>query len=190
MYKSVFKRLIDILISFFALFLLSPLLLIAILSIKVSSSGPIFFSQERAGKGGRAFTVMKLRTMTVNPKRKMTQTTVSDPEVIPVGKALRRLKLDELPQLLNVLKGDMSLVGPRPCLVQTRDEMPGWAKKRFDVSPGLTGLAQVNGNIALTWEERWKYDILYVDNLTFVTDFKIILKTFLVVLLGEERFKK
>ena len=101
---------------------------------------------------------------------------------------MRRLKIDELPQLINVLKGEMSLVGPRPCLPVTAKEAPGWAQKRFEVRPGLTGLAQVNGNIGLSWEQRWIYDVYYVETINWHLDCKILFKTILVVLLGEERF--
>jgi len=189
-YRKYMKRLLDILISLFAIIVATPLMIISALLIKVSSRGPIFFLQERIGLGGRKFNLIKLRTMAVNPNRKLTQTTNHDPEVFPVGMVLRRLKLDELPQILNVLKGDMSIVGPRPCLEVTKTDMPKWAQARFQVRPGLTGLAQVNGNISLSWEERWKYDVKYVDNITFIRDTSLVLRTVLVVLLGEERFEK
>lgn len=189
-YRRVVKRPIDVAASGVALAIAGIPLLLAMLAIRLTSRGPVFFRQTRAGRDGRPFSILKLRTMTVDPARLSVQTRAGDPGVLPVGHILRRLKIDELPQLINVLKGEMSLVGPRPCLEETRDEMPDWARRRFDVRPGITGRAQVNGNIALSWEERWRHDVLYVDTLTFASDLKIIAKTVLVVLLNEERFRK
>lgn len=183
------KRAFDFIFSLIAVFLILPLIAIAAVAIKLSSPGPVFFRQERVGRGGRSFSIFKLRTMTVNPDRETIQTFNSDPQVFSVGKILRRTKIDELPQIFNVLRGDMSLVGPRPCLRHTYAEMPEWAQKRAQVRPGITGLAQINGNIALSWEERWRYDVRYVETLSFFGDIKLILKTVAVVLLGEERFK-
>lgn len=189
-YRNKVKRVIDILISLLIIIVMFPIFVIAAVLIKMSSPGPVFFYQSRIGLFEKPFRLVKLRTMTVNPSRPISQTTNADPEVFYVGKILRRLKLDELPQILNVFKGDMSLVGPRPCLEETREEMPDWAKARFKTRPGLTGLAQVNGNIALTWEERWRYDTKYLNDISLINDFSILLKTFLIVILGEERFKK
>ena len=160
------------------------------LAVRITSEGPGFFRQTRVGLGGHAFVVLKLRTMSVKQDRPLAQTTLQDPDVLPAGRLMRRLKIDELPQLWNVFRGDMSLIGPRPCLEETRDEMPPWARRRFEVRPGLTGLAQVSGNVALTWEERWRHDVKYVDQLSFLVDLKILMKTVLVVLLGEEKFKR
>lgn len=189
-YSKYLKRALDVVISLFVLLSAFPFMLLAIALIKVNSPGPIFFYQTRVGKNERNFQLIKLRTMSINPNRQLSQTTNADPEIFAVGRILRRLKLDELPQIINVLKGDMSLIGPRPCLEITKREMPQRAKKRFLVRPGLTGLAQVNGNIALSWQERWEYDIEYVEYISFRTDIRIFLKTVLVVLFGEERFKK
>lgn len=189
-YRSHLKRSLDIILALVAIVLLALPLLVAMAVICMTSPGPVFFMQKRVGLGGRTFRIIKLRTMTVNTKRELTQTTNADPEVFAAGRVLRRLKIDELPQLFNVLRGDMSFVGPRPCLEQTWDEMPDWARRRFDVRPGITGLAQINGNIALTWPERWKHDVEYVDSLSFFLDIKVVFKTFLVVLLGEDRFRK
>lgn len=189
-YRSHLKRSLDIILALVAIVLLALPLLVAMAVIRMTSPGPLFFMQKRVGLGGRTFRIIKLRTMTVNTERKPTQTTNADPEVFAAGRVLRRLKIDELPQLFNVLNGDMSFVGPRPCLEQTWHEMPDWARRRFDVRPGITGLAQINGNIALTWPERWKHDIEYVDRLSFLLDIKVVLKTILVVLLGEGRFRK
>lgn len=189
-YRNRLKRGLDFALALVAIALFVLPLLVAMAVIRIASPGPVFFMQKRVGLSGRTFRIIKLRTMTVNTERKLIQTTNADPEVFAAGRVLRRLKVDELPQLFNVLNGDMSFVGPRPCLEQTRDEMPDWARQRFRVRPGITGLAQVNGNIALTWPERWEHDIDYVDRVSFCLDIKVVLKTFLVVLLGEDRFRK
>lgn len=188
-YRKSLKRVFDIVAALVMLSLAALPVLVSSILIRLSSPGPVFFLQNRVGFGGRVFRIVKLRTMSVDPSRRIGQTTNEDPSVFPVGKVLRRLKIDELPQIFNVLKGDMSFVGPRPCLEKTRDEMPEWARQRFDVLPGVTGLAQINGNILLTWEERWKYDVSYVEKVGFFLDLVIITKTAVVVLLGEERFK-
>lgn len=190
MYQSRFKRLLDFTISSVALLVTGLPLLIAMIGVRASSPGPIFFFQERVGLDENSFRIFKLRTMTVNQERQAGQTTNTDPEVFAFGKLLRRFKIDELPQIVNVLKGDMSLVGPRPCMKHTLDEMPDWARARFSVRPGITGLAQINGNVALSWEERWKHDIRYVEAISFAIDMKIILRTILVVVFGEERFQR
>lgn len=184
------KRVLDIIVSLAAILLTGGILALSAIAIAFSSKGPIFFLQNRAGLKGQPFKIFKLRTMHVNKNRSIGQTTNSDPEVFFIGKLLRRLKIDELPQIFNVLVGDMSIVGPRPCLMETAREMPDWAKARFNVRPGITGLAQINGNIALSWEERWRYDVLYTNTHTVLGDISIILKTILVVLLGEALFRR
>lgn len=189
-YQSYIKRLLDIVVSLLTLILLTPLFIVVAISIKLSSKGDIFFKQTRIGLNGKPFKIYKFRTMDVNPNRELNQTTSADPEVFPLGKVLRRLKIDELPQVFNVLKGDMSIIGPRPCLQQTYDEMPAWARERFNVRPGLSGLAQVNGNITLSWEDRWKYDTTYIKKPSLKKDLAIIGKTFLVVLFGEHKFRR
>ena len=189
-YKKFLKRKLDITIAILALLLCGPLLFLAIGGIRLSSPGPIFFRQQRVGMNGEIFEILKLRTMTVNPERQVAQTMLADPELFAVGRILRRLKIDELPQIINVLFGNMSIVGPRPCLEQTFREMPVWAKRRVEVRPGITGQAQINGNIALSWEERWHHDVDYVNNITAQRDIGIILKTVSVVLFGEEKFRR
>lgn len=188
-YSQFVKRLIDVLASGALLAISGVLIVVGLSLVRLSSPGPGMFRQIRVGKDGRTFTIFKLRTMTIDPNREVLQTMATDPGVLPIGRLLRRLKIDELPQLWNVFKGDMSLVGPRPCLERTRDEMPAWARRRFYVRPGLTGLAQVNGNVSLSWEERWRHDVNYVDGLSFLLDAKILVKTALVVICGEERFR-
>lgn len=189
-YQEYVKRGFDFIVAAAGLVVVCVPVALAMVTIWLSSPGPVFFMQTRIGRSGRRFAILKLRTMTVNPARQVAQTDNSDPEVFFVGKILRRLKIDELPQLWNILRGDMSLVGPRPCLEETSNEMPAWARQRFAVRPGITGLAQVHGNIALSWEERWAYDVEYVKKLGPLLDFAILCKTAIVVLLGEERYKK
>jgi len=189
-YRSTIKRWVDLVGAAIGLLAASPLLFLSAVLVKLTSPGPLMFSQERAGLNGEPFRVLKLRTMTVDHNRGQGQTTAATSDVIPVGRVLRRLKIDELPQLINVLRGDMSMVGPRPCLMQTRDEMPTWACKRFGARPGLTGLAQVNGNVALSWEERWQYDAHYVESVSLKGDVAILLKTLLVLFAGEDRFRR
>lgn len=188
-YKKFIKRILDIIIATLVLLVCSPLLVLAITAIRISSPGPVFFRQKRIGMNGEIFEILKLRTMMVNPERQATQTMLTDPEIFAVGRILRRLKIDELPQIINVLFGTMSVVGPRPCLEQTFREMPVWARRRVEVRPGITGQAQINGNIALSWEERWHHDVDYVDNITVGRDIGIIFKTVFVVLFGEEKFR-
>ena len=189
MYKKYFKRFFDFSIALLALVVFIPVMTLAIIAILTESPGNPFFKQRRVGRHGKIFEIFKLRTMTINPRRQIGQTRVSDSEVLWTGTALRRFKIDELPQVINVLKGDMSLVGPRPCLEATFSEIPDWAKQRICAQPGLTGLAQVNGNIELSWEQRWCYDIDYLQKITFINDLLIILKTLLIILWGEGRFR-
>ena len=124
--------------------------------------------------------------MKVNKKRILSQTYLDDDEIFPIGKLLRRYKLDELPQIFNILIGDMSLIGPRPCLESTIESMPNWALKRFEIKPGITGLAQVSGNTKLNWPQRWALDIDYINNQSFILDIKIIFSTLFVLLFGEK----
>lgn len=189
-YHLLTKIAIDIIASLILLFLFFfPLCLVALI-IKISSPGPVFYKQDRLGRYTKKFTLLKFRSMTVDPNRNIAQTHIDDPGVTTFGKFIRRYKIDELPQLINVLKGEMSFVGPRPCLLITEHQMPDWARQRFSCRPGLTGLAQVNGNINLSWEQRWHFDIQYASNISLISDLKIILKTFFVIVQGEEKFLK
>ena len=189
MYKIFLKRLLDMLTAGLLLILLLPILIITAVLIKLTSSGPVFFIQNRVGKNTSEFKLYKFRTMYHRP-RKVSKVLKDDPDVTAIGYFLRRFKIDELPQLINVLIGQMSLVGPRPCVPDTVKEFNEDGIFRIKVKPGLTGMAQVNGNIHLSWPERWKYDRLYVENLSFILDIKIIIKTIGLVLFGEERFIK
>jgi len=187
-YRDGAKRMLDGVGAGVLLVLVSPLLLLGIVAVRLSSPGPLFFRQKRVGFAQQPFTILKLRTMHVDEERSPGQTRGGDPGVFPAGRLLRRFKIDEMPQLLNVLMGDMSLIGPRPCLAESLGEMPEWAKERFAVRPGLTGLAQVRGNIELSWPERWRYDVRYVRDCSFRLDAAIAAATVLVVLFGEKLF--
>lgn len=187
----VIKRFLDFFISFIILLFLFPIFIIVAVLIKLDSEGPIFYLQSRVGKNGCAFRIYKLRTMT-NKERdpNIKQTYLQDPDVTRIGKFLRRFKIDELPQIWNVFIGDMSLVGPRPALPSLYDKYGEIAKKRCEVRPGMTGWAQVNGNIYLTWEERLRLDSEYVNRMSFMLDLRILIKTVAIVLFGEEKYIK
>ena len=185
-YRNYLKRIIDFILTFVILvFLALPFLIIALI-IKLESAGPVFFRQERLGKDKEIFNVYKFRTMT-NKKRVVEQTYKDNAEITRIGYYLRRFKIDEMPQILNVLNGDMSIIGPRPCLPNITEKY-GLDDYRFQVQPGLSSIAGVNGSIFLTWEEKWWYDKYYVEHLSFGLDLKIFFKTFLVIILGEEKF--
>ena len=185
-YRNYLKRIIDFILTFVILvFLALPFLIIALI-IKLESAGPVFFRQERLGKDKEIFNVYKFRTMT-NKKRVVEQTYKDNTEITRIGYYLRRFKIDEMPQILNVLNGDMSIIGPRPCLPNITEKY-GLDDYRFQVQPGLSSIAGVNGSIFLTWEEKWWYDKYYVEHLSFGLDLKIFFKTFLVIILGEEKF--
>lgn len=189
MYRNFFKPFLDFLIALLILLVvLLPLLVITLL-ILAESKGPLFFRQERVGKDLRLFQVYKFRTMT-HEKRTVGSTPIIGKAdgVTKVGYYLRRYKIDELPQLLNVLFGDMSLIGPRPSVPEQLKQMTEAEKQRYSVRPGLTGLAQINGNIHLSWKERFVYDLNYVNNVTFWNDLKILFKTVFIVILGEHKF--
>ena len=189
-YKNFFKPVLDFLIAFLCLLILSPLFLIIFTIFKVESNGPLFFLQKRLGKQGKVFYLYKFRTMIDRPRKVKNEIYKNDKEVTKIGYFLRRFKIDELPQILNILKGDMSIVGPRPCMVEQMKDFNEDGEKRILVKPGLTGLAQINGNIYLSWKERWKYDRAYVENLNFLLDLSIVIKTVLIVLMGEDKFIK
>ncbi len=191
LYRMYIKRLLDIVISLMALIFLSPVLILVALMIKLDSNGPIFFIQKRLGKNMKMFNIYKFRTMVpdaVKYQKVGVEVKGDDFRITRIGKILRRFKIDELAQLINVLKGDMSIVGPRPTLPEYIDHYEEWELRRFEVRPGLTGLAQVNGNIYLDRQEKSAYDIKYIEQMSFITDLKIILKTVAIILFGEDRF--
>lgn len=174
-YKYI-KRILDIISSLLAIVLLSPLLLVLTIMGAVEMKGNPFFTQERPGKDEKIFKLIKFRTMT-NAKDKDGNLLSDADRLTRYGKFLRNTSLDELPELFNILKGDMSVIGPRPLLVQYLPYYTDKEKHRHDVRPGLTGLAQVNGRNSLDWEHRFECDVEYVENLSFFSDVKILLKT-------------
>lgn len=176
MYKNKLKRLFDALISGVALIVLSPLLFIIYILVKIKIGTPVFFTQERVGKDDRIFEMYKFRSMT-NEKDSEGKLLPDEQRLTNFGKTLRSTSLDELPELWNIFKGDMSIVGPRPLLVSYLPLYNEFQKRRHEVRPGLTGLAQTNGRNATTWQERFKFDVEYVNNITFINDMKIILRT-------------
>jgi undecaprenyl phosphate N,N'-diacetylbacillosamine 1-phosphate transferase len=182
------KRVVDVIAAALALLLVWPLLLLCAILIKVTSRGPVLFNQERLGKGGTTFVAFKFRTMTDKPRTPDTIAYLGDPsEITFVGKVFRRWKLDELPQFFNVLRGEMSIVGPRPQLPIQLPDFNDDAKLRLLVRPGLTGMAQTYGGTVLTWPERWYYDALYVRTMSFALDCALVLRTLRVLAVGDER---
>lgn len=177
MYRNYFKRLIDFVLSLVALVVLSPVLLILIILGAIMMKGNPFFTQERPGKNEKIFKLIKFRTMS-NAKDKDGNLLPDDVRLNKYGRILRSTSLDELPELLNILKGDMSIVGPRPLLIEYLPYYTEEESHRHDVTPGLTGLAQVNGRNAISWDDKLAYDVDYVKNITFVNDVRIVLKTF------------
>ena len=176
MYRKCLKRLLDIVISSVGLIALSPLLVVLAILIRVKLGKPIIFAQDRPGKGEKIFKLYKFRSMT-DERDSEGNLLPDEKRLTRFGKALRATSLDELPELFNILRGDMSLIGPRPLLVRYLPYYTTEERKRHSVRPGLTGLAQVNGRNALTWEKRFQYDEEYVDHLTFWMDMKILWMT-------------
>lgn len=184
-YRKFFKRIIDFISSLFLIIILSPILIIISIIIKISSKGNILFVQKRLGENGSEFNIYKFRTMIQGAEKVGTGifTSHDDPRITRIGHLLRKTSLDELPQLLNVLKGDMSLVGPRPPVPyhpRKYEDYPIDQKKRFSVKPGITGYAQVIGRNTLSWDERIKLDVEYIEKMSFILDLKILVKTFFV----------
>lgn len=176
-YERVFKRFFDILLSGLALLILSPLLLVLAILVRVNMGAPILFRQERPGKDEKIFKLYKFRSM--SDKRDENGNLLSDEERLGrFGKLLRSTSLDELPELWNIFKGDMSLVGPRPLLVEYLPYYTEQEHHRHDVRPGLTGLAQVNGRNNLSWEMKFDYDTKYIDSISFFSDISIVFLTF------------
>lgn len=178
------KLFFDVILAIIALAVLMIPMLIILLFIIFDSKGSPFFLQERLGMYGKPFHIIKFRTMIVNAENigsKMRIDGENDPRITKVGKFLRKTSLDELPQLINIIKGDMAIVGPRPCLTyhpyQGMENFPEWSKDRFLVRPGMTGLAQVKIRNAVPWDERMKYDIEYVHNMSLWLDIKLIIQT-------------
>jgi undecaprenyl phosphate N,N'-diacetylbacillosamine 1-phosphate transferase len=184
MYKSFIKRAIDFLFAFSVLIVLSPLLLIVAVLLWINNKGSIFFLQQRPGKNERLFKVIKFKTM--NDRRNLQGNLLPDKvRLTSIGKFIRTTSLDELPQLINVLKGEMSLIGPRPLLPKYLPLYNEQQKRRHEVRPGITGWAQVNGRNTISWPQKFEYDIWYVNNYSFLVDFKIILLTLKKVVIRE-----
>ncbi len=176
MYKY-FKRIIDFVASLTALIILSPLIALSAVLVKISDGGSVVFKQRRPGKDGKIFTVYKFRTMSEKTEDENGRELSDVERMTKIGSFLRKTSLDELPQLFNVLKGDMSFIGPRPLLCEYLELYTPYQMRRHEVLPGISGLAQVNGRNAITWEEKFDYDVYYVDHMSFWLDLKIIFKT-------------
>ena len=180
MYKHFVKRLFDVIISGVAIIILSPLLAVLAVLVRIRLGSPVLFKQARPGKDEKIFRLYKFRTMT--DARDASGDLLPDEERLPkFGRRLRATSLDELPELFNIFKGDMSLIGPRPLLVKYLPYYNETERRRHSVSPGLTGYAQVHGRNAISWEQKFEYDIWYVDHISFITDIKIIIDTVKVV---------
>lgn len=183
-YELYFKRFFDVVISSISLIFFSPLILILLILVRINLGAPVLFKQQRPGKNEKIFIMYKLRTM--NNKQDENGNLLPDNlRLTKFGEFLRSTSLDELPELWNILKGDMSLVGPRPLLVEYLELYTVEQKKRHFVRPGLTGFAQVMGRNSLNWHEKFQYDCYYVDNINFINDIKIIFLTFYKVLKRE-----
>ena len=190
------KRGTDFIVSFVGLVLLAPVFLLTALTIKLSSRGPLFFKQERNGMNGRKFTLLKFRSMVVGAEKMQEELLAlnemdgpvfkirNDPRMTKIGKFLRKTSLDELPQIINVLKGDMSLVGPRPPIPGEVTNYETWQRRRLSMRPGVTCFWQISGRNEINFEQWMKLDLEYIDNWSLWLDFKILLKTVPVVLFG------
>ena len=184
MYKHFLKKLLDFFIAFTALLVLSPLLIPITVLLALANKGKPFFFQKRPGKNGRIFNIIKFKTMT-DEKDENGDLLPDEKRLTAVGKFVRKTSIDEIPQLINVLKGNMSLIGPRPLLPQYLPLYSERQRKRHNVKPGITGWAQVNGRNAISWTKKFEYDVWYVENLSFVLDVKIIIKTIKKVVISE-----
>ena len=186
-YSKYIKRIIDIVLSFIGLIVLLPVYFIIFLLIKFDSKGPAFFKQKRIKCGKKTFNILKFRTMYVDTPKNMPTHMLENPDmyITRTGKFLRKFSLDELPQIFNIFKGDMSFVGPRPLLVKYLPLYSEEQRHRHDVRPGLTGYAQAHGRNSITWEEKFIMDVWYTRNISFKTDLKIISDTIKTVLRQE-----
>ena len=183
-YEKYIKRPQDFLCALLATIILSPVLLITAILVRIKLGSPVLFIQDRPGRDGKIFKLYKFRTM-LPPKDGVIDPSKDAERLTPFGKKLRSTSLDELPELFNMLKGDMAVVGPRPLLVRYLDRYSSHQARRHEVRPGFTGLAQVHGRNAISWEEKFDWDVKYVDRITFLGDWKIILETVKTVLKRE-----
>lgn len=184
MYRKYIKRLLDIVVSLCGIIVLSPVYLILAILVRMKLGTPVIFRQDRPGKDEKVFHLYKFRSMT-DEKDENGNLLPDEVRLTPFGKKLRSTSLDELPELFNILKGDMSLIGPRPLLVKYLPRYNEFQRHRHDVRPGLTGLAQINGRNAITWEKRFEYDVEYVNKLSFALDVRIFMGTVRAVLKRE-----
>lgn len=185
MYAKYFKRILDFILSLIAIIILSPVFLIVAILVKIKLGSPVIFKQERPGKNEKIFTLYKFRTMT--DKKDENGNLLPDSErLTKFGKTLRSTSLDELPELFNILKGDMAIVGPRPLLVKYLPYYTKEERHRHDVRPGLTGLAQIHGRNTTNWTDRFRYDVEYTHKITFFEDIKILFKTVMKVIKEED----
>ncbi|MCL8535267.1 sugar transferase [Chryseobacterium gallinarum] len=184
MYKICIKRLSDFFIALILILILSPIFIIVTIGLFIANNGNPFFFQKRPGKNGKIFSIVKFKTM--NDKKDREGNLLPDEErLTSIGSFVRKISLDEIPQLINVLKGDMSLIGPRPLLVQYLPLYNSFQAKRHDVRPGITGWAQVNGRNAISWEEKFNLDVWYVDHISMKLDLKILFLTVKKVIIRE-----
>lgn len=184
MYKHFFKRLLDFSLSLIGFVLLSPIFVLISVFLLIVNEGKPFFLQERPGKGAKIFRVIKFKTMT--DKKDIDGNLLPDSErLTAIGLFIRKTSLDEIPQLLNVIKGDMSLIGPRPLLVEYLPLYNNRQARRHEVRPGITGWAQVNGRNAISWQQKFEFDVWYVDHISLILDIKILLATILKVFKSE-----
>ena len=184
MYKNFFKRIIDFLASLIGLILLSPIFIFVMIGLFFANQGKPFFFQKRPGKNERIFKIVKFKTM--NDKKDENGSLLADSErLTKIGSFVRKTSLDEIPQLINVLKGDMSLIGPRPLLIQYLPLYNEVQKRRHEVRPGITGWAQINGRNAISWQQKFEYDVWYVDNISLWLDIKILFLTIKKVFVRE-----
>lgn len=183
-YTSFLKPLFDFITATIGFVLLFPLFVLVILLLALANKGNPFFFQSRPGKSGKIFEIIKFKTM--NERKDSHGNLLSDAQrLTSIGKFVRKTSLDEIPQLINVIKGDMSLIGPRPLLIEYLPLYNKEQKKRHDVRPGITGWAQVNGRNAIAWQQKFEYDVWYVDNVSFVLDISILIKTIFKVFQSE-----
>jgi undecaprenyl phosphate N,N'-diacetylbacillosamine 1-phosphate transferase len=185
MYRKVIKRIIDIIVALILLVIASPILLLCSILLWIGNNGTPYFTQLRPGKNDRIFKLIKFKTM--NDKKDLYGNLLEDHErITKLGNLVRKSSIDELPQLINVLKGDMSLIGPRPLLIQYLELYNSEQKRRHNVKPGITGWAQVNGRNAIDWEKKFELDVWYVEHMSFLLDFKIVIITIVHIFASRE----
>jgi len=188
LFQLIFKRIFDFFLSLTAILLFLPFSLLLVLLIKLDSEGPVFFTQTRVGKNSKDFTIYKFRTMVVGAEKKGAGLEIEkgDSRITKIGRFLRLSSLDEFPQFINILKGDMSFIGPRPTVRSQVEKYNARQIRRLEVKPGISGLAQVSGRNTLSWPERIEKDIEYIENYSLLLDMKIFFKTFAVVLFPKD----